>query len=149
MLQSQLAILCYQVAGLREGSALSSPTKCMLSYYKSNVIKHVYLDPKPILDIWRCDEQTSISLKLTCVQENITNPLWHVLSPGGRIMWRKCPVSSSKSNINKHVYLNPQPIVEFGRCDERDFKVAKNILCATKYRKASLVCFATRRYDCV
>ena len=82
--------------------------------------------------------------------ENITKPLWHVLPPDGRTVWRKCPVCSYKnaclrnyykSHINKHVYLNPQPIVEFWRCDVTDFKVGKKISAVLENIAKTALCF--------
>ena len=70
--QKQFGIFCHQVVGLYVESGISAQIWKMHMYfcmYMWNVNKHVsYLNPKPIEDVWRCDE-TDFQVRVTSVLE--------------------------------------------------------------------------------
>ena len=82
IMQSQINTFCHQVTGLREGRAMSAPTKCMFSYYN---FQQTYLfESHANHSLDDAMKQTSRSRTLTCVLENVAKPPWYILPPGGR-----------------------------------------------------------------
>ena len=80
--QSQINMFWHQVTGLREGSAMSAPTKCVFSYY--NFPQTCLFESHANHSLDDAIKQTSRSRTLTCVLENVAKPPWYILPPGGR-----------------------------------------------------------------
>ena len=79
--QSQINSFCHQVTGLREGSAMSAPTKYVFSYY--NFPQTCLFESHANHSFNDAMKQTSRSRTLICVLENVAKPSWYILPPDG------------------------------------------------------------------